>query len=286
MRATEALHTAARRYCAERAALWSGRYADLQVEEERERRRLGIPEPTTYTYSAEALATFPRYNVLHAIQAEVEAFTFADFASLDEARELLAGAGDSAESIFTRPPNGKIEQQTMDEERRLFADYMRVVSEEALAHVEALPFRRTLTAHESEGLWIVLKKRWGATRSGWYPHDRPSSAEPPANAVALDADPFFSAEVQTQLRGVLARLGVSRVWELREIDTAWDCELDLELFEPVYTGAEGTWTDTSLDWLVYASHEASVTIAGVQLLPAFERAFPEWRDWIYDPDAV
>lgn len=88
--AVEALHTAARRYCADRAALWSSRYADLQAGEARERRRSGTPEPTTYAYSTEALATFPRYNVLYAIQAAVEAFTPADFASLDEARELLA----------------------------------------------------------------------------------------------------------------------------------------------------------------------------------------------------
>ena len=63
-----------------------------------------------------------------------------------------------------------------------------------------------------------------------------------------------------------------------------DCELDLELFEPVYTGAEGSWTDSSFDWLVYASHESSVTVAGARLLPAFQQAFPEWREWIYAPD--
>lgn len=283
MSAVEALHTAARRYCADRAALWLGRYADLQAGEARERRRSGIPEPTTYAYSNEALATFPRYHVLHAIQAAVEAFTPADFASLDEARELLAAAAESAENVFTRPPNGEIERRSMDEERTVFADYMRGVSEEELAKVEPLPFRRTLTSDESEHLRNELKTRWGFD-GYWYPLDRPDTAEPPENAVALTADPFFSAEVQGRLRDVLAGLGVSRLWELRELDTDSDCELDLELFEPVYTGSEGTWTDNSRDWLVYASHEASVTVAGTQLLPAFQQAFPDWRDWIYAPD--
>lgn len=279
----EALHTAARRYCTDRAALWSGRYADLLAEEERERRHSGIPEPTTYSYSTEALATFPRYNVLYAIQVAVEAFTPADFASLDEARELLAAAGESAESVFTRAPNGEIERQAMGEERRLFAGYMREVSEEELARVESLPFRRTLTSDESPRLRNELKTRWGV-EGHWYPLDRSDSAEPPENAVAFGADPFFSAEVQARLRDILAGLGVSRLWELRELDTDADCELDLALFEPVYTGSEGYWTDNSVDWLVYASHESSVTVAGVQLLPAFQQAFPEWRDWIYAPD--
>ena len=283
MSAVEDLHTAARRYCADRAALWSGRYADLRAGEERERRRSGIPEPTTYSYSPEALATFPRYNVLHAVQAAVEAFTPADFASLDEARELLAAAGESAENVFTRPPNGEIERRAMDEERTLFADYMRGVSKDDLVEVAPLPFRRTLTSDESERLRNELKTRWGFD-DYWYPLDRPDTAEPPENAVPFSADPFFSAEVQARLRDVLAGLGVSRLWELRELDTDSDCELDLELFEPIYTGSEGTWTDNSLDWLVYASHEASVTVAGAQLLPAFQQAFPDWRDWIYAPD--
>jgi hypothetical protein len=73
------------------------------------------------------------------------------------------------------------------------------------------------------------------------------------------------------------------LWELRELGTDVDCELDLELFAPAYTGAEAFWTDRSFDWLIYASHESSVTVTGVRLLPAFKRAFPGWRDWSYAP---
>jgi hypothetical protein len=280
----EALHTAARRYCVDRAALWSRQYADLQTREAAERRRSGVPEPTTYTYSAEALSTFPRYQVLQAIQWAVEAFTPADFSSLAEARELLAAAGDSAESVMTRPPHGEIEQQAMDEERALFAAFVRRLSEDELAQVEPLPFRRTLTADESKHLWSELRTRWGIEGFYWYPLDRPDTVEPPQNSVALGADPFFDAEVQARLRDVLAGLGVSRMWELRELDTDADCEIDLELFEPIYTGAEGFWTDGSLDWLIYASHESSVTVAGARLLPAFQQAFPDWLEWTYAPD--
>lgn len=155
----EALHTAARRYCGDRVVLWTDRYAALQAQEATERRRRGLPEPATYTYSAEALATFPRYQVLQAIQWAVEAFTPADFASLADARELLAAAGETAESIFTRPPNGEIERQAMGEERTLFAEYVRGLSEDELAQVEPLPFRRTLTAEESKR---VLERTQGA----------------------------------------------------------------------------------------------------------------------------
>jgi hypothetical protein len=282
MTRVDALHSAARRYCADRAALWSRRYAELLEREAQDRRRSGEPEPTTYSYSSEALATFPRYNMLYAIQAAVEAFTPDDFSTLGEARELLAAAGESAESVFTRPPNGEIEQHAMDEERALFVNFIRGVSEDELTHVGLLPFRRMLSTEESERLRDELKTQWGV-EGCWYPLDRPLTAEPPANAVAFSADPFYSTDVQARLRVVLADLGVSRLWELREHQSDANYELDLEIFEPLYTGAEGYWTDDSLDWLVYASHEGSVTVAGAHLLPAFQQAFTKWQEWSYKP---
>jgi hypothetical protein len=275
----EALHTAARRYTAERAAEWEHRYSDLREEESR--RREGRPEPMIYGYSQEALATFPRYNVLHAIQAAVEAFTRVDLGSLYEARELLAMAGAQAQSIFTCPSVGDVEQRAMDEEREQFARYVRGLSYEQLARVEPLPFARTLPEAESARIWPELKNRWGVERY-WYPLGRASDAEPPPHAEAFNADPFFDPELQQQLRDALAELGVSRVWELRELDTDTDKEIDLALLEPVYTGAEGYWTDASLDWLVYASHESSVTVAGQALLPELQHRWPDWHRHLYD----
>jgi len=200
----EALHTAARRYAAERAADWEDRYAKLHADE-RQARASGVPEPTTYTYSPEALATFPRYHVLHAIQAAVEAFTPTDFDSLDEARELIAATGASAESIFTRPPTGEVEQRAMDEERELFARYVRGLSSDELANIEPLPFRRTLATGESSRVWAELERRWGV-KGYWYPLDRAPDAERPPHTEAFNSDPFFDAQPQQYLRDALAEL--------------------------------------------------------------------------------
>lgn len=282
MKVVEALHTAARRYAAERAALWESRYADLQADERRSRRRRGVPEPTTYTYSPEALATFPRYHVLHAIQAAVEAFTPTDFESPEEARALLVAAGASAENIFTRPPTGETEQRAMDEERELFGRYVRELSDDELARIEPLPFRRTLTADESTRLWAELELRWGV-KGYWYPLDRAPDAEPPPHTEAFNSDPFFDPQPQQHLRDALGELGVRRLWELRELDTDTNKEIELAQLEPLYTGAEGYWTDGTFAWLVYASHEGSVTIAGERLLPALQRLWSNWAQHGYDP---
>jgi hypothetical protein len=276
-----ALHTAARRYAAERAAHWEHHYSELQVAERSERARQGVPEPTTYSYSLEALATFPRYHVLHAIQAAVEAFTPPDFESLEGARELLAAAGATAESTVTRPPIGRVEQRAMDEERELFARYVGELSRDELRNVEPLLFRRTLSTAESSRLWSELENRW-TVRGYWYPLDRPADAEPPPHTEAFNSDTFFEVQTQQHLRDALAELGVSRLWELRELDIDTNREIVLDQLEPLYTGAEGYWTDETFEWLVYASHEGSVTVTGERLLPALQARWPEWSQHRYD----
>jgi hypothetical protein len=281
MTSTEALHTAARRYAIDRAAEWSRRYGELQATEARERRKAGLPEPTTYSYSDGALATFPRYHVLHAIQAAVEALRASDFDSLDDARERLAAVGMSAENLFTRPPHGEIEKRAMDEERALFADYLRGLTDDELAAVAPLPLRRTLSAEESARLWRELENRWGV-KGYWYPLDRALDADPPRDAVAFKAEAFDKDDVQARLREALGELGVTRLWEVRELDTDTDKEIELASFEPIYTGAEGYWLDASFEWLVYASHESSVTVAGDRLLPTFQQLWPSWAEHLYD----
>jgi hypothetical protein len=66
------------------------------------------------------------------------------------------------------------------------------------------------------------------------------------------------------------------VVELREYGAHY--LLDVDLFAPRYTGAEGVWTDETLDWLAYASHEGTVAFGGTLAL-ALPRIWPldEWR---------
>jgi hypothetical protein len=279
----EALHVAARRYCMDRGAYWHDRYGEVLAEEQRAADLAGGGEPRRY--SPAALATFPRYNALEAILPAVEAFTPADLGSLDEARELLAAAGDTAESAFTRKQTDPMERGSIAEERRRFRQLVRDLTERELAEIEPLPYRRTLPAQESAELWHKLETRWGIAKRSWYPTDRPYQARPPADTIAFNDDAFSSSDLERRLRWVMSGIGVTRVWELREVDdeSVPHRELDLELVEPLYgyTGLEAFWFDRSLTWLIFASHEGSLTITGSQLLPALQTAWPDWREHLF-----
>lgn len=279
----EALHTAARRYVIERAADWRDRYAALLAGEADGRRRAGIAPPTEYTYSDEALATFPRYQVLAAIQAAVEALTPSDFTSLEDARQRVAAAA-SADNLFTAQ-TGHIQHGAIEEERSLFAVYVAQLAEADLRCVEALPYRRTLAAVERTRLLQELERRWGVQGWPWYPLDRPGDAEPPPFTLVFEAEPFLEPAIQDRLRTALRGLGVSRVWELREGLTEADKEIDLSLLDAAYTGLEGIWLDRSFTWLVFASHEWTLTVTGERLGPALQEAWPDWPSFVWSRSA-
>jgi hypothetical protein len=256
-----ALHTTARRYCRERYALWAERYAEI-VRRGRDRER--------DDYTPEALATFPRYNVLNAIRVELERINPTELVDLEAARVRVLRAGEMANDDFTRKPIGEIDRRALAEERAAFCGYVCGLSPADLGAIEPLPFRRVLAADESDAVWAGLRDRWQIPAGYWYPL---AGCAPP-RVVAFDANAFSEGAPQGRLRGILERGGVERVWELREHGPEY--EQDVSLFDPHYNGAEGYWSSGDLDWIVYASHESSVTVGG-WLLDEVQALWPAWR---------
>ena len=255
MERVEALHTAARRYCIDRYA-----------------------EVSRLRSTGGQLRSRQRQDFLRKLLRALEVFTSADLGTFDDACELLVGLGqnvwyaDSAPGQFSSMPG------PIREEQELFSRRLRGLSREELAGIEPLPFVRTLTASESVALWEELEQRWGV-QGYWYPLDRPPEAPPPPDAVAFNAAPFTDDELRERLQGVLARLGVARIFELDgDMNLGW--EIAIEGLAPV--GGEMFWLDASDQWLIYASHEGSVTVAGRELLAALKEAWPEWDDHLCD----
>jgi len=258
-----AVHTAARRYCLERYAHWVQRYAEI-VRRGRDRERDG------YNYTPEALATFPRYNVLNAIRVELERIDPAEFGDFGAAKERVLRAGETANDDFTRKPIGANDRASAAEERAAFCDFVRGLSPAHVGAVEPLPFRRVLATDESDAVWARLRESWKIPAGYWYPLT--DCAVP--GLVAFDAYSFNEGAPPDQLQGILSRHSVERVWELREYGPEY--ELEVSLFDPQYNGAEGYWSSGALDWIVYASHESSITVGG-WLLEEVKVLWPAWQ---------
>ena len=258
------LHTTARRYCMEKHSYWTAEYSKL-VSASRDR--------NGFYYTDKALRIFPRYNVLNAIRIELERKDPNELIDLNNTRNWIISAGMNANTAFTREPSCEIEAETMEDERDTFCHFIRNISDSFLQYIEPLPYRRYLSASESEAVRSRLFQRWQITGYEWYP--LVESSVP--NIKAFHSDSFGIFCSSFDLTHLLSSRGVSRVWGLNTSEWC-DLEQDVSLFT---AKNEGYWSSADLDWIVYQSYEHSVTIGG-WLLDEVRKQWPEWREHLWD----
>ncbi|MEU5694457.1 hypothetical protein [Actinosynnema sp. NPDC020468] len=235
------VHDAARRYLEER-------YRELQ------RAYAKVPRRTGNDYSAAAKRIFPRYRLVEAVLVEVERL---DLDHLPERAELLDELRLAAEATPEPTPPGP-EADAVAAERALFLDVVeRLAVEDGPPSGPRLPYRRVLTEAEQQDWQTWLARRWGVTDLRWHPM---IDAPPPADVLVVRETLVRRKEILAFRRAV-RDLGVRRVVELREGGPGY--LLDVDLVDPVYTGAEGVWTSAGVDWVGYASHEDTLAFGGV-----------------------
>lgn len=263
------LHTAARRFALDAHHRWATHYVHSGASD----------RPS----SAEARGIFPRYLVYEAMLWALEVFAPEEVPrDLPAAREDLAAAVLRARSIMTDNLDGQAEINAMDEERHLLAAYIRSVSTDQLLQVEPLPYRRVLSAAERQRQEQVLERVWGAGDGYWYPlNDIPRT-----DVVAFEAPEFHRDIGAERLRAILRAANVGQVYELTEFVEHPAYEQDLEACGFRYTGAEGYWCDTGMEWIVYASHEDSITLGGQWLIDRVQESWSAWPEHIWNVSSI
>ncbi len=272
-----ALHTAARRYCEDRHSDWAQTYNELEA---RENVQIENKFKLGWDYSEEAYGVFPRYRLDKAIRIEVERLAPESSNSLEELQSHLISACDIAEARLRSELNNTIAREALREEAEDYKAYIRVLSERDLASVVPLPFRRVISAEESKKLWNELKIAWDIGEGYWFPlREGPT----PPNILAFHVDYIKAINGFALIHDALSRRGISRVFELHEFGPDEpDYEIELSIFEPAYRwGGEQYCTAAGADWVVYASHESSITIGGDWLLEILKEKWPECTERTY-----
>jgi len=215
--------------------------------------------------------------MLEAIQVAIERVDADDLTSLADARSSVLEAVRLAHSPMTdNVTKDSIAHGAMEEERSAMLQFVADRSEEELTHVEPLPYRHIVPDTLGQEQWLRLAQAWGidVKSSYWYPLSETIRSD----LVAFDAG-YFARDVRPeQLQALLGNGGETRVWEFREFGLT--ARLDLALLEPTYTGEEGYWSNSGVDWILYASHESSLAVGG-SLLPEVKRIWPNWRQFVW-----
>ena len=262
------LHVAARRYLMERYDELAHRYAALPNHGRAE---------DGYHYRPEAWRIFPRYNVVAAILEQVERLDPDRLPELPSLFDALVEAANTAQSPFTDPPSNEVAAEAMAEERRLFRSTLQGWVTQPDMQVEPLAYRRVLTPAESTKRQEELQQRWGLVGRSWYPM---LADPPPPDVLVLAEASMWDEQAIAHVHAGLHQVGARRVTELREYGA--DYLVDVEIFAPQYTGAEGVWSDDTLTWIAFASHEGTVAFGG-QLAAALQAGWVGLDQWRWSP---
>ena len=235
-----------------------------------------------------------RTQMIHAIIREISTLLPEDYETIDELREMLILASQTAtsqllEDLAKRDPIPA--EEVMKEEREGFCQALRAVDRKQLKARQPLPpmpFARELSQGEAADLWERVARKWELKHNHWYPIYGPPR---PANALAFLAEMFEANVTPTKLRSILRDHGVERFFLFSEFSPIGiqgglpELEMALELLEPRYgqaAGGEGYWFSIEMDWLIYASHESSITVGGEWLVEAVKHTWPDWEDALYE----
>ena len=270
-----ATHNAVRRCVMDRAWHWRARSLPL------ERAAIVAHERGTIVNAAAQARRHDAHMRAHALDLlleRIERTRPQDFANGEAVRSFALDAIAAAEPRI-RADDAKI-ARAITADRVAVRDHVASLTEDAAHAVGHVPPRFVLREPQRARVWRHLAKVWDARPGNhyWYPLLNAC----PADVVAFQADWFDVGVGARAMQELLRRHGVSRVWLMNELQEHANYELSPMLCSFGGRAGEAYWTSPELDWLIYVSHESSVTVAGRWLVEAVQRAWPTWHDRLYE----
>ena len=142
-----------------------------------------------------------------------------------------------------------------------------------------------LSKDEAAAIWLRIAAAWDIRPGFYYPLDDASSRR---DLLALETSLFHAADGVNHVRHALSAHGVRECLDFCEFNLPTR-RIALRDWNATYDGREHIWTSEPFDWLLYLSHEESITLGGAWLIEAFKRSEPTWRDLLWktgDPQFV
>lgn len=195
-----------------------------------------------------------RKRVVWDLMEQVEQFVPADFETLQDMRRLLSLAAEPQER----------DEAEDRHERSLFLDFLIGGDPTRWCYLPRLPHFRVLSSRECGHLRHEFESRWGQWYAGYC-------NQPHGDNRTLDVrriSPVEAERMQELLIGVVGELMQGPfLYELREHGPSYERELGWTEFR---SPSETFWTTLDFDWMIYCSHESTITFAGRSLLKRLE----------------
>lgn len=130
---------------------------------------------------------------------------------------------------------------------------------------------RVLSTCESEELRKKVCEEWAWSGHYFYPLQTTSRTD----VLAFEGNLLEQILTESAFKALLLTCGISSINWWREIDASE--ETTVEKFPFFFGHSESFIVDRTLQWLVYWSHEETITFCGEHLISSLKHLVPEWE---------
>lgn len=260
MTTTEKIVTLARRYCIDNFRYWADKYQN---------ERTGNDFP--YTYTDKDYDLFPRYQALDAILKGVETVVGQSFSDRDECIGVLKNIGQDSQTLFTNGNHNEIEKRAIQDERNKFIKFIDGLTDQQLETVEPLPFKRRILETEANAVRQRLLEQWNFDGGYWEPLTNCS----PKPFIFFDKSNLTDNDFE-KIKQIIVKQASDRLFSVSE--ERYDYEIDKSEFDP--DCYETVYSDKTFDWIIYGSHEGTISFGGTWLLEEIEKQLSDKKELI------
>lgn len=136
--------------------------------------------------------------------------------------------------------------------------------------------KTTLSNIKKKGILGKLKSIWDIRKTYWYPLEKCARND----LISFDSEYINKLEKISFIKSILEEHNIVKLYEFREHGLAYEIDniSDYTLWQSddYFIYNEGFWFDDTMNWIIYKSHEDSITFGGEWIRSKLKE---EWKDW-------
>ena len=194
----------------------------------------------------------------------VEYLVGQEFQNINNLKNELKVLGQKNLKIRTSGYSKQGHLKQIELENQKFIDFIDRLESETSDNVKALPYRRRLSEVEANKVRQNLKVNWNFDGGYWEPLTE-CSTKPFCfyRTHSLDDSSY------QKLTDTVSKLTTDKIFEI--LEDRLDYEIEVAEFDP--KSVETIYTDKDNKWIVYISHEGTITFSGPDLLKKIDNLF-------------
>jgi len=249
----------ARNYCHDNFCYWYDKYQN---------KRFNNDYPNAYTDKDYDL--FSRYIKLRSILKGLDLLTGWKYKTLNSCVQSLLEAADYQENLLCNQTTSNAEAAAIMDEKRKYQEFILSLSESDLmkASVKNIAYKKKLGKHEAEKVRKELHVKWNYNGDYWCPL---IGVEPIKTLFLMKKNIIpFKKDIIDKVMHISKR----RYYEIEETGDDYKYSIhsfDLDLYETICC-------DNTFSWVVYGSHENTISFGGELLIQKIESLFSHCED--------